>query len=387
MQQPVNHEGVLSRARASALVLIVATGVLVYLCYRLIEPFLPALAWALALAVVAQPFHRRLTRIVPFPNLAAGLSTVIVAVIVLGPALFVTHQLVQQGTRYARTIEGQLESGQWRERLSRNPVAARVLSWIDSPGAQDPGAGQRGQKSDDNSTTGNQESSDASPVDGIGPALTRNVTGGVTSFVGGTIWIGMQLFITLMALFFFLRDRQPALAKLRSLLPLAHSEADEVFARVDNTIRATVFGSLVVALIQGCMGGLMFWWLGLPAPLVWGAIMALLAVVPVLGSSVVWLPAAIILAIQGEWMKAAVLVTWGAVAIGLIDNFLYPFIVGKRIHFHTLLVFLAIVGGLALFGASGIVLGPLVLAILDALIDVWRRRTAHGGVLEEKPAP
>ena len=85
-------------------------------------------------------------------------------------------------------------------------------------------------------------------------------------------------------------------------------------------------------------------------------------------------------------MKAAILAVWGAFAIGLIDNFLYPRIVGKRIHFHTLLVFLAIVGGLALFGASGIVLGPLLLAIVDALIDMWRRRTANGGVLEEKPA-
>ena len=297
MQKPVNQEGLLSRARASALALIVATGLLIYLCYRLIEPFLPALAWALALAVVAQPLHRRLKDIVPFPNLAAGLSTAAVAAIVLIPALFVTHQLVQQGNRYAQTIEAQLSSGQWREQLSGNPLATRVLNWLDTPEVQDPGGSQAAQKDE---TTESPEPTEASPTDDIGPELARDITGGVTSFVGGTIWVGMQLFITLMALFFFLRDRQAALSTLRSLLPLAHSEADEVFARVDNTIRAMVFGSLIVALIQGCMGGLMFWWLGLPAPLVWGAIMAVLAVVPMLGSSVVWLPASIVLGHSGR---------------------------------------------------------------------------------------
>jgi len=111
--------------------------------------------------------------------------------------------------------------------------------------------------------------------------------------------------------------------------------------------------------------------------------MGVLAVIPVLGTFVIWMPTAIVLALQGDWTKAAILVTWGALAIGLIDNLLYPFIVGKRMRFHTLVVFIAIVGGIALFGASGIVLGPVVLAVADALLDIWRRRTAHGGVLEQ----
>jgi predicted PurR-regulated permease PerM len=184
-----------------------------------------------------------------------------------------------------------------------------------------------------------------------------------------------------------LRDRHLALRSLRSLLPLTHSEADEVFTRVDDTITATVFGSLVVAFAQGCMGGLIFWWLGLPSPLLWGAVMGVLAVIPVLGTFVIWMPTAMALALQGEWTKAAILATWGALAIGLIDNLLYPFIVGKRMRFHTLLVFIAVVGGIALFGASGIVLGPVVLAVADALLDIWRRRTAESSVPEPASIP
>ena len=111
--------------------------------------------------------------------------------------------------------------------------------------------------------------------------------------------------------------------------------------------------------------------------------MALLAVVPVLGTFVIWAPAAGFLAMEGEMTKAITLAAWGGIAIALIDNALNPYLVGQRLRCHTLLVFISIIGGLALFGASGIILGPLLLAIADALLDVWKRRTAFGGTIEE----
>jgi predicted PurR-regulated permease PerM len=169
---------------------------------------------------------------------------------------------------------------------------------------------------------------------------------------------------------------------VRSVLPLTHEEIDAMFARVADAVQATVHGSLLVAMIQGAMGGLMFWLLGLPAPVVWGVIMALLAVVPTLGTFVVWLPAAVFLALEGSWEKALVLVGWGALAIGLIDNLLYPFLVGHKLQLHPLAVFFAIVGGLFVFGASGLILGPVVLAVTDAVLDVWRGRTSGGRAVD-----
>jgi predicted PurR-regulated permease PerM len=209
------------------------------------------------------------------------------------------------------------------------------------------------------------------------------ITQGVGTFVSGAIWLTMQLFITLMTLFFFFRDHHHGLRAARSMMPLSDSETNEVFQRVDDTIHATIYGSVVVGLVQGAMGGLMFWMLGLPSPLTWGAIMGMLAVVPVLGTFVIWAPTAMYLALEGDWTRALILATWGCLAIGLIDNLLNPFLVGKRMRFHTLLVFFSILGGLAFFGASGLILGPLILALADALIDVWRRRTAYGGTLEK----
>ena len=132
--------------------------------------------------------------------------------------------------------------------------------------------------------------------------------------------------------------------------------------------------TLIVALVQGALGGLMFWWLDLPAPLLWGAVMALVAVLPFLGAAIVWLPAAALLLVDGHWEKALILSAWGAIVIGLVDNLLLPLLMKGRVEMHTVPVFIAAMGGLFAFGATGLVLGPMLLAIAIALLDVWRRR-------------
>jgi predicted PurR-regulated permease PerM len=388
--------GWFSQPRTVALALILATLIALYLCYRLMQPFLPALAWALALAVIAHPLHRRIRERWPYPNVAAGVSVIIVVLLIVAPAAFVTTSIVQEAGKLAANVQQQFWSGEWRKQLENTAALRSILNWIDTQVGRpedilEPSADGRPQPADDAQSQeqpAQQPASSGQRADTGAPLAQAAgvITSSVRSFVTGTIWFGMQMFITTMALFFFLRDRQRGLDALRSLLPLSRSEADEVFTRVDDTIHATIFGSVVVAMVQGFMGGLMFWILGLPTPLVWGAIMGLLAIVPVLGTFVIWMPTAVFLALQGEWGKAAILVAWGALAIGLIDNLLYPMLVGQRLRFHTMVVFIAIVGGLALFGASGVILGPLVVATTDALMDIWRRRTAHGGTLEEKVA-
>jgi predicted PurR-regulated permease PerM len=165
-------------------------------------------------------------------------------------------------------------------------------------------------------------------------------------------------------------------------VPLSEAEVEEVFRRVADTIYAIVYGTLTVALVQGLLGGLMFWVLGLPAALLWGAVMALLAVVPVLGAFVVWAPAALFLALTGSWGKAVVLTVWGVGVVSLIDNLLYPILVGRRLRLHTLVVFIAIVGGVPLLGSAGVILGPAALAVTVALVDIWRRRTSGGRAAE-----
>ena len=210
----------------------------------------------------------------------------------------------------------------------------------------------------------------------------RAVASNVPGYLTGSLWAAAQLLFTLFILFYFFRDRRVLLARLQSMLPLTSAETDRTLQRIKDTIFATLYGSAVVAMVQGVMGGLIFWWLRLPAPLLWGVVMALLAVIPALGTFVVWGPVAVYLAIHGELGKAAILVAWGSVAIGLLANFLYPLLVGKRLRLHPLLVFIALVGGIAAFGMAGVVLGPAALSVTDALLDVWKRRTASGGTAE-----
>ena len=150
---------------------------------------------------------------------------------------------------------------------------------------------------------------------------------------------------------------------------------DRVFSRVGNTVHATIYGTLVVAAIQGTLGGLMFWWLGLPAPVLWGLVMGMLAVVPVLGAFIVWIPAALLLALEGSLGKALILALWGGVVVGGIDNLIYPILVGNRLKLHTIPAFMAIVGGLIVFGASGLILGPVTLTVTVVLLEIWRSRT------------
>ena len=138
---------------------------------------------------------------------------------------------------------------------------------------------------------------------------------------------------------------------------------DRLFNQIVDTVHATIYGTVVVAGVQGTLGGLMFWWLGLPTPLLWGLVMALLAVVPVLGAFIVWIPASIFLALDGSWEKAIILVLWGGLVVSTIDNLLYPMLVGNRLKLHTVPAFISLVGGLTVFGPAGIVLGPMAVTI------------------------
>jgi predicted PurR-regulated permease PerM len=139
-------------------------------------------------------------------------------------------------------------------------------------------------------------------------------------------------------------------------------------------VQATLYGTVAVAAVQGTLGGLIFWWLGLPTPLLWGLVMGLLAIIPVLGAFVIWVPAAIFLALDGSWGKALILTGWGAVVIGGIDNLLYPMLVGDRLRLHTIPAFVAIVGGLILFGPSGLLLGPLAVTATVFFLELWQVR-------------
>jgi hypothetical protein len=205
------------------------------------------------------------------------------------------------------------------------------------------------------------------------------VTQAARSFVQGSVVQLIAVLLTFYFLFFLLRDRRNALRSIKSLVAIPGEAMNRLGRRISETIHATVYGTLVVAAVQGTMGGLMFWVLGLPAPVLWGIVMGMLAVVPVLGAFIIWIPAAIVLAVDGSWARAIVLTAWGSIVIGGIDNLLYPMLVGNRLQMHTVVAFIAMIGGLAVFGAAGLILGPVAVTVTTLLLEIWRNRPSEPG--------
>jgi predicted PurR-regulated permease PerM len=347
-----------SRVHVQTFVLMAATAFGLYVCYRLAEPFLPALVWALALAVLFVPLQRRLEAKIKRRTLATAVCVLVIGLIVVVPATFVAQRLVVQAARGAQLIEAKVNSGEWRQAIEAQPrlapLAQKIERNIDLPGAVN---------------------SFANWLSGIARVI---VTGSVTQLIG--------VCLTFYLLFFFLRDRRAALRALQSLSPLTAAEMDRLTGRVSDTINATISGTLAVASVQGLLGGLMFWWLGLSAPLLWGVVMALLAVVPVLGAFVVWIPAALFLAMEGSWGKALILAAWGMLVVGTVDNLLRPILVGNRLKLHTVLVFVSVVGGVMLFGPAGLILGPVALTITTVLLEIWSSRNATAAVVRDESA-
>jgi predicted PurR-regulated permease PerM len=184
----------------------------------------------------------------------------------------------------------------------------------------------------------------------------------------------VTLVLTFYMLFYFLRDRERLAEATIALSPLTRDETSLLAQRFVETVRATLFGTLVVAVVQGTLGGLMFWWLGLSLPMVWGLVMGLLAIVPVLGAFVVWIPASLFLAFEGSWGKAIILAVWGGLIVASIDNLLYPMLVGNRLRLHAIAAFIGAIGGIMVFGASGLVLGPAAIVLTWALVDIVKSR-------------
>lgn len=150
-------------------------------------------------------------------------------------------------------------------------------------------------------------------------------------------------------------------------------------------VDASVYGVIVLAVIQGILGGLAFLVLGLPDPFVWGAVMVVLSTIPVTGSFLVWGPAAVYLAATGRWGAALLLAAWGLLVIGLIDNFLRPKLMGQKARVHELLLFFAVLGGLVVFGVAGLVFGPVLLAVTLSLLDVIRQTGRPADAISRDP--
>jgi predicted PurR-regulated permease PerM len=344
------HEWI-SRERLLVLALGLLTLISFYVCYRIVRPFIPPLAIAMAAAVATRRFHIRVKRRLGSKTVAAILSVLLVACLIVVPVSLLIAYVVRQIVAVTSQVQAENGLPDWLANLNVPLPVRNAIDWIEA------NLDLRAQLL----------------------RLGQNLASEAGSLLAGSVSFVTQLVIMLFVLFFLYRDGDQALAALRNRVPLSNAEFARTVARIEDTILATMNGSLTVGLIQALLAGAMYAILGVPAAAIWASATFFAALIPVFGTVLVWGPVAVYLLVSGSWVKAVVLVAWGLLAVGTIDNILYPFLVGGRLRLHPVPTFFSIVGGISLFGPSGIILGPVTLAITIALLDIWVARTAVPG--------
>jgi predicted PurR-regulated permease PerM len=332
------------------LALIIALGIALYLCWSMIEPFLNVLLWAVVLVVIFYPIHIRLLARLRSPTVTAGVSTLLVVVTILVPTTLITIAVLGELGR----LSGSVSSGALQQAVDSSPLAQRVLHWL-SPYV------------DVNELRSPDQMLER--LEGWSGAIANRTLG----VVGGVLSAVVQTFLVIFTMFYLFRDAKAIRTAAYDLLPLEPSQTHDVIARTRDVIGAAVYGVIVIAAVQGLLGGFIFWALGLPSALLWAVVMFFLSMIPMAGAFLVWAPAALFLAFSGAWAKAIFLTAWGVLVVGSIDNFLSPRLVGKRAALHELLIFFSVLGGIQLFGVVGVVLGPVVVALTLAILDVVRQ--------------
>ncbi|WP_417787408.1 AI-2E family transporter [Stutzerimonas xanthomarina] len=308
-------------------------------------PFYGAVFWAVILAIIFSPLQRRLQRrIGNRPNLTALITLMVCLIVAVLPVILIAGLLVQEGSSLYKQIEsGELDVGQF-------VVGAReMLPDSLQQQLQRFGLGDLDQM---------RERLASGALQGSQFLATK-----AFSFGQGTFQFLVSFFVMIYLLFFLIRDGRELVAKIRRALPLTDNQKRRLFSKFTRVVRATVKGNIVVAITQGFLGGVIFAILGIPGSLLWGVLMAFLSLLPAIGAGLIWTPVAIYFLLQGMIVQGVILTLYGILVIGLVDNLLRPILVGKDTKMPDYLVLISTLGGLALFGLNGFVIGPLIAAL------------------------
>ncbi len=314
----------------------------------LLSGFFQPIFWAAIVGIIFLPVQQFLERrLGGRATIAAILAVILIFITVLLPAMLIASAVVSEAAViYGMIQRGEIDPGillRWLEELSPQLIERAESIGID--------------------------------VENLPEKLSAAAIKG-TQFIGQLALTAGQnvarflvlFFLMLYLLFFVLRDGEQMLEALIRALPLGDERERALFAKFAEVSRATIKGTLIIGLVQGFLGGVMFSILGITGAVFWGVVMVILSVLPIVGASIVWIPAAIFLLINGAWIKALVLVIFGAVVIGLLDNILRPLLVGRDTKMPDYIILLSTLGGLSVFGISGFVIGPVIASLF---LSVW----------------
>lgn len=308
-------------------------------------PFYGAVFWAVILGIIFAPLQRRLLARFGWQRNLTSLCTLMVClVIAILPVIVISMLMVQEGAALYKNVEsGQLDIPKYLAEF-KALLPTSMQHWLDRLGMGD--------------FKGLQDKISKAAMQGSQYLATQ-----AFSFGQGTFDFVVSFFIMLYLLFFFLRDGQDLTRRIRMAIPLAEPQKRRLQLKFTRVVRATVKGNVVVALTQGALGGLIFWVLDIPSALLWAVAMAFLSLLPAVGAGIVWAPVAAYFLLSGMIWQGVVLGLFGVFVIGLVDNVLRPILVGKDTRMPDYLILISTLGGMAVFGLNGFVIGPMIAAL------------------------
>ncbi|HLH30209.1 MAG TPA: AI-2E family transporter [Terriglobia bacterium] len=302
---------------SATLLLMIITGIVFYLCWMIVAPFVSALIWAFALCVALNPIRSRLMSRFHKTTVAAMMlaSTIVIIVSIV---YWVSQGLIQEALRGQQIVQNIVQPEGWAHLTESTPWLGLLWNRIQSEVDLDAMA----------------KEGSAIIARGVAPAFGKSAVGISRAFLS-------MLF----------------------------------FDRMTLTVQTAIVGRLGIGVIQGMIGGILFWIVGIPAPLFWAIVMAILSTLPVFGAFVVWIPASVLLLASGHWVRAVILAAGGIALIHPVDNILYPLVIGPRVGLHPVILLIAFLGGVVAFGPHGIILGPLIATAAAVLAETWHTRT------------
>lgn len=336
--------------------LLLLTFLSIYLLYQILSPFLEPIIWAILLAMVFYPIFNKLQGLLKKKGvLPALIMTGFVFLVIVLPFSLLMVSLASEVIEVYQRVEKMIGTGQFQSYLEKVREIA-VFKWIFMKLNQ---------------------SIDLSQIDPI-QLLLKNLQQAstflfnhTTKIVKGLSAFMVGFFFTLLSLYYLFKDGDHLFARLKEIVPLPAKEKDLLIHRFKEMIYATIYGGILIAMIQGVLGGVSFWVLGISSPIFWGTAMALLSFIPIGGTALIWGPASILLLIEGFFLKGFILLGIGVFVISMVDNLLRPFFISTRTKIHPLLLFFAVLGGIEAFGLIGLAAGPLIATLFLTLIEIY----------------
>jgi predicted PurR-regulated permease PerM len=331
--------------------------IVLYLFFRVFQPFLMIFLWAVILVTTFQPVYHRLVAWTRGREVLSALLMVIaLTLLLILPVIFLILSIAQQSIQTYTQISNRLDTSNFQRsalELMHHPVFLKFRDFL-------------------------ARFVDVDQIDLKGALIS------VLQYISGFLveqsqkifsslaHLVFNFFLLLVATFYLFKDGSRLLQDFRKLSPMHPRREEKIIARFTILVRATLLGTFINGLVQGVMGGLVFFILGLPSPVLWGAVMSFLALVPVVGTFLVYVPAAVYLLSIGSVGRAVFLLIWGGVVGALSDNVLKPVIIKGGARIHPVVIFFSILGGMAFFGFSGLILGPLVTGLALAFLEIYR---------------